>query len=64
MSCFNCAYYYQAVGDKEEVCQNENVLEYDMIMNGHLVHCTHWKLSTPNNDQGLFGKKTGRERLE
>ena len=21
MSCFNCKYYYQAVGDKEETCQ-------------------------------------------
>ena len=28
-SCFNCAYYYQASGDKEEVCQRSDVLEYD-----------------------------------
>ena len=26
-SCFNCAYYFQASGDKEEVCQNQEVLQ-------------------------------------
>lgn len=31
-SCFNCQYFYQASGDREEVCQNESVLEYDMVV--------------------------------
>lgn len=64
MSCFNCAYYYQAVGDKEEMCQNDKVLEFDMITEGHLVYCTHWELSTPGTDNSLFKRKTGRNRLD
>ena len=28
MSCYNCDYFYQDFNDKEEVCQNPNVLKY------------------------------------
>ena len=62
MSCFNCKYYYQSVGDKEETCQNNSVLEYDMIVDGHRVYCTHWEMCD-RNDDSLF-KKSGRSRLD
>ena len=61
-SCFNCAYYYQSVGDKEEVCQNDDVLEYDIITEGHRVYCTLWKPCS-TKDKIVGGKKTGRNRL-
>lgn len=45
MSCTNCGYFYQASGDKEEVCQNESVLEYDMVFDENRVYCLQWKPS-------------------
>lgn len=42
MSCFNCEYYYQAVGDSEELCQNTEVLEYDMINTESSIYCLLW----------------------
>ena len=63
MSCYNCEYYYQAVGDKTEVCQNPEVLKYDMVVSETSIYCTKWKLaerasSTPTKSvKGLFKKK-------
>ena len=64
-SCFNCACYYQASGDKEEVCQNPEVLEYDMVVSENNVYCLHWRPSSSNKteQQSLF-KKSGRSRLD
>lgn len=44
MSCFNCEYYYQEHGDKEEMCQNPNVLKYDMVVTQTSIYCNQWKL--------------------
>lgn len=41
-SCFNCVYYYQEYGDIEEVCQNDSVLEYDMVTNNNSIYCLKW----------------------
>ena len=62
-SCFNCEYFYQAVGDKQECCQNTNVLEFDMIVKDNTVYCVHWKQNCRNNGNSLF-KKTGRSILD
>ena len=43
MSCTNCDYYYQASGDKEEVCQHISVLEYDMVVDGGRIYCSMWR---------------------
>ena len=63
-SCFNCAHYYQAVGDKEEVCQNPDVLQYDMVVDGNNIYCLKWVQSSVNktDQQRLF--KKGRNKLE
>ena len=55
-SCFNCEYFYKEYGDIEEVCQNEKVLEYDMIVTENNVCCLKWSPSHKNSDtsQGLF----------
>ena len=42
-SCYNCDYYYQAVGDKTEVCQNPTVLRYDMVVTETSIYCNQWK---------------------
>ena len=44
MSCYNCDYYYQASGDNEEVCQNPDVLKYDMVVTDTSIYCNRWKL--------------------
>lgn len=62
MSCFNCAYYYQGVGDKEETCQNRSVLEYDMVVEGHRVYCSYWE-ALKSKDNNLF-KRNGRSILD
>lgn len=63
-SCFNCAHYYQAVGDKEEVCQNPDVLQYDMVVDGNNIYCLKWAQSSVNktDQQRLF--KKGRNKLD
>ena len=43
-SCYNCKYYYKSKGDKEELCQNGDVLDYDMVYTPHNVFCNHWVL--------------------
>lgn len=63
-SCFNCDSYYQAVGDKEECCQNTEVLKFDMVVTTNNVYCIHWTQSKrTKGDKSLFKKKTGRDRL-
>lgn len=63
MSCYNCEHYYQAVGDKTEVCQNPEVLKYDMVVTETSIYCTKWKLAerastTPTKSvKGLFKKR-------
>lgn len=62
MSCFNCEHYYQASGDKTEVCQNPEVLKYDMVVTETSIYCTKWELSKRKSDssiksvKGLFKK--------
>lgn len=62
-SCTNCDFYYQAVGDKTECCQNRSVLEYDMIVTETNVYCLHWQPCNKKS-KNLFKQKTGRDRLE
>lgn len=63
-SCFNCGHYFQASGDKEEVCQNPNVLEYDMVVTENNIYCVQWTPPTlPQSETSLF-KKLGRAKLD
>ena len=62
-SCFNCESYYETRSDEGEICQNPNVLEYDMIVEKNNVYCTQWKLCSQKNTE-TFGKKIGRARLD
>ena len=43
MSCYHCEYYYQDTGDSEEVCQNPDVLQYDMVVTTTTIYCNRWK---------------------
>lgn len=63
-SCFNCAYYYQASGDKEEVCQNEEVLQYDMVVDGNNIYCLKWKPLNKKSDKEPLFRKHGRSQLD
>lgn len=45
MSCYNCEYFYQDFNDEEEVCQNPNVLKYDMVVTTTNIYCNHWKMN-------------------
>ena len=64
-SCFNCSYYYQASGDKEEMCQNQDVLQYDMIVDGNNIYCLKWRPSSVNKtEQQTLFKKHGRSQLD
>lgn len=63
MSCYNCEHYYQAVGDKTEVCQNPEVLKYDMVVTENSIYCHKWRLSERTSTapiksvKGLFKKR-------
>ena len=48
-SCYNCEHYYQSEEDSEEVCQNPNVLPYDMVITTSNIYCSLWKLSVNTN---------------
>lgn len=61
-SCFNCQYYMQDSGDTEEVCQNPDVISYDMVVEGNRVYCLKWQpLTTSKN---MFNNRKGRSRLD
>jgi hypothetical protein len=42
ISCFNCHYYYQKEGEPKELCQNLNVLKYDMVITDNNIYCNRW----------------------
>lgn len=42
-SCQNCLYYSKEQGDAEEVCQNTDVLQYDIILTENSISCLKWK---------------------
>lgn len=50
-SCYSCKYYYQTEEDEEEVCQNPNVLPYDMVMTSSNIYCSLWKLSSQTTEK-------------
>lgn len=61
-SCFNCEFYGQCEGDTEEVCQNPNVLKYDMVSDGNNIYCLYWKQCNTGSEEKI--RKTGRDRFE
>lgn len=70
-SCFNCAFCGQENGRGEDVCLNDDVTEYDVIVEGSLVYCTQWQpytkaLKKSGKDSEIFkgGRKFGRAKLE
>jgi len=60
MSCYNCDYYYQAVGDQEEVCQNPDVLKYDMVITETSIYCNKWKMCRRTQSVKSMFKKGGK----
>lgn len=44
--CNSCLFYYADKGEKEEYCQNEHVLPYDVVQDGSNISCHYWKPST------------------
>lgn len=61
-SCYNCDYFYQAPGDDEEVCQNENVLKYDMVVTESGIYCNQWKLCARRTDAKSLFRKGGKSK--
>ena len=59
-SCYNCDFFSQAPGDDEEVCQNENVLKWDMIVTESCIYCNQWRLSARRTDAKSLFKKGRR----
>ena len=58
MSCYNCDFFYQAVGDKEEVCQNPDVLKYDMVVTETSIYCNRWILTQRKQSvKSMFKKR-------
>lgn len=42
-SCDNCEFYLKEKEDEEEVCQNPNVLPYDVCVEENRTFCSFWK---------------------
>ena len=42
-SCENCKYYFMSEGDEEELCQNPNVLPYDICVEENRTYCSFWR---------------------
>lgn len=56
--CNNCRHFYQAPFDEEELCQNQQVLEFDICTDKDRVYCCYWQ---PN---GEVEKKKEPERTK
>lgn len=61
-SCYNCEYYYQSEEDTEEVCQNPNVLPYDMVITSSNIYCSLWKLSSQTTNKSKEKLKKCKSR--
>lgn len=57
-SCYNCGSFYQAVGDKKELCQDNQVLQYDMVVTETQVYCSHWRPVTKSKGAENGEKKS------
>ena len=42
-SCNNCHFYYAQKFEKEEYCQNDQVTQYDIVIEGSTCFCCYWK---------------------
>ena len=42
-SCENCNFFYMSKEDEEELCQNPNVLPYDICVDEGRTYCSFWK---------------------
>ena len=49
ISCYNCDYFYKGKDDTEEVCQNPEVLKYDMVVNETSIYCSKWTMTKRAN---------------
>lgn len=49
-SCENCTFYLKTEEDEEEVCQNTNVLPYDVCVEESRTYCSFWKYVTNKDD--------------
>ena len=61
MSCYNCHHFYQAPGDKTEVCQNLDVLKFDMVVTETSIFCNRWELVHRAESVDTMFKKRGRK---
>ena len=41
--CNNCKHFYQDTSDEEELCQNEQVLEFDICVDKERTYCCYWQ---------------------
>lgn len=60
MSCYNCDFFYQAVGDDTEVCQNSEVLQFDMIVTETSIYCNRWRISHREESNNSIFKQGGK----
>lgn len=44
--CNNCTFYYAKKFEKEEYCQNDQVTQYDIVINGSDCYCCYWQPPT------------------
>lgn len=64
MSCYNCDCFYQAVGDEVEVCQNSEVLQFDMIVTETSIFCNRWRISQRTTETNSLFKQGGKSLNE
>lgn len=63
-SCFNCDFYFKTMSDKEEVCQNLNVTQFDLVTDENNIYCCYWRQSErKSSEDSLFKGGTGRNRV-
>lgn len=53
MSCYNCDYFYKTHNDNEELCQNSEVLPYDIIVSEKAIYCSLWKPALSKKDTSI-----------
>ena len=56
--CNNCKHFYQAPLDEEELCQNDQVLEFDICVDKERTYCCYWQ---PNGEKS---KKQAPEKTK
>ena len=61
MNCLACNHYYSVKPEGEEVCNNNGVSEFDLVLKDTTIFCLYWEVVS-SQEKKKYDKVEGRRR--